>query len=542
MPPNDPLRNTDAHADNLSEAVPPRADPGHLDSVPEEGIRSLVVDLVKRRAGPEGNEAASELTKLLESDDFQGQLFRAALIEELILFEEATLRGIVEGDAAHCCFRAADHIANAVTNRCGKEMSQGQRARLLDCTERYLEISCSAADWGPAAARQVEHAVSLINKLFLWAEATILAKEEQVRLGGAFVTFLSKHEVLLRSPELYCKLASPISTMVRALVSLDVQGRGRLLKALFVRVNELCDKFLEGEEIAGVCIGDPIGLIHNLLEDKQSWPSKDSAHASSHDLELAPEEEASWADDSDIGKDNLYSPYEDGPTDDVDAEEQYLDTNEDDQGLEEDVSFLEQDADEMEVESIDWTAAADAKSVVREWKSSLTRALRRCPSLDSDTDFWEGLVFGQSAYEPGAEFASQAYARTGIEALEALLIAIPLSMREEVAIVIHLVTLLEMEDELTQLHGMALPSVYKRALDSLAKSADILHIEEMHGHSVGKAGYRGVIQFVDDTIRSIVTDAMDAEWENIQDLSETGLGQEEMRQLLGNFIERVWGK
>jgi hypothetical protein len=563
---------TTAPSGELSDVVLPKGEEFGTANAQEEEIRSRVVVLLNSSTDTTNEAAAAELTELLEGNGWQGQLARTALIEELISYEESALRSIANNESPSWRILFASHIADFATVRCGKEMTEKQRARHLECIEGFLAIAALEDTWGAGAVKLLEHAVTTVKDLFLWSEEPILARPERARLGSAYLAFLSKHDLIFQDPELYSKLVSPISNMVEALAKLGTPRRGESFKALFTRINQLCEQLMEGDEGEGPFIRDPIDQIADLAEDKGSWPMPDTEKLSAEErlkygLEAqelpgitddtggVSEGELSRSQDDDLGEYDIFGELEDEEFEDEDFEDDEFDDEAwrgEDEELEEwrgDAStegsessaFADKSLDTLDTEDFERKEADEAESALREMQGCLAKAMRDCPSLGQDVGFWSNLVFERGAFEPGSAFFTQAYARTSSKALGELLLAIPLSMQEEPSVVVNLVALLQIEKEFAELYGMDIAAAYGNAIMTIAEDDDIIELQNECSDELGEEGYQAIPDLVDATIRDLLTDSLEEDWSVLEALSELSSSGDEMRALVDRFIRCVWG-
>jgi hypothetical protein len=534
-------------------------------SFPEEKIRSFVFDLLKRSAEPGGEAAAVELAERIEDTGLRGRLVRAVVIEEFLLFEEATLRHLADDRAPHACFRFAKHVASLLTRTgtCVQEMTENQRDRLIKCIQGYLATTNSAEVWSAGATRLLEHTVALSNDLLVSAGKFLLTEPQRRTLGGAYLKFLSEHQAFFRYPEFSYSLVTPLDDVVQILMKLDTQRRGLVIRAFFERVNRLCKRFLYEDERADAILGDPIDLIGNLLDDEGSWPEREMAELSAEEhmkLDVKIDEIASDADNWESAYESEIFLTTDDPDEflEDDEDEDHGDALYDDELSEwenrelfrdieisedaDDADSIKDDFDTSELESEHSDAAVEVDLAARALKGLLAQVLWDCPSLQGGHAFWKELVFEESMFEPGSSFFTQGYARTSIDALRSLLIALPLSVRDEEAFVINFVALLAIEPELEQLYGMDIATAYKSAIVALTEHDDIQELQDEHGDSLSEAQYLGVLDLVDTAIFFHLESCLEAEWHSLQEISELGLDGDEMRTLLQRFIDRVWGK
>jgi|GEM_PF-6171489 len=450
-------------------------------------------------------------------------------------------------------------------------MTESQRGRLLSCLDNYIQVAGAPENWGAGVVKLLGHAVTLVKDLFLWSEKQILTLPERKRLGSAYLSYLSKHDLIFQSPELYSNLVPPINHMLETLSQLETPRRGEVLKALFFRVNEICRGLMCTEDQQdSLFIGNPIDVVRDLVTNKTSWPLRDSEN-------LPPDEQVKYGfvdEDTDNSTDNANSTSEDKvpetqaststcnkedylDSDTIEYDESEYDEWEEDEerleeGLEEglddaseeaddDLSgFLDKDLETHDIESAEMVEAVEAESAAQDIKVALAKALMACPSLERDTSLWHSLAFGESALESGSSFFVQGYARTGIDSLNELLLAIPFSMQGDFIFVLNFVAILHIEEDLSELHGIDLVSAYKNAIKKLAEDKDIIDLQKEYDNELCQEGFQAVAELVDTAIRSILVASLKTDWNCLQELSELCLSGDEMRTLLNNFIQRVW--
>jgi hypothetical protein len=488
---------------------------------PREDIRAFVADLLRRCSEQDGQRARDHLRELVEARDYRGELIRPAVVEELLLFEEAVIRRLHEGQPSNAYFRFVFSAVGVLTPLCGEGMSSAQRARALGCVESYLKIANASEAWGKGETNLLEHAVEPANSLFLLSDAPPLTPAEMYRLGGAYLTFLSNHRGFFNVVESRHELLPPLIDIVRSVSGFDIPKRGTILKHFAEQVRPLSSGVVEDDAPEEPFFGDSIDLIGTLMDERTYLLMQARGEDMAGD-DIAGDEIEAESDDihPEAMSDSEIGAYECIP---------------------------ESDSEQCEIEEAELERQIDATEAAHALEVELARALNLCPSVDSAAKFWKQLMFETSVFHPASALFVQGYAKTGLKALQESILTLTLGLLEEEMIGTHLVALLSLETVLEQRCGTDLSSAYWSAIHALHDDDEVQELEEDFESEVAAAGFSNLPALVNSSIQNAVEQLIATDWECLFDLldstsSDAPASPEEMRELVVKFYERTWPK